>query len=245
MNTLNVSLFIKRAEEYQTKEFIINIFHKKNIGKVNEVKFIKKQNHTGKSYNGVIVSFEKWYNNNLLNEIHSAQNGTFKFNFNNSYWFINVHKEVLEVEECKEFILPTNLSDTDRIKQLEDLVKSMSSQINYIKERSERTIMEYEHKHTQQHLNNIELRVQLDEKDAEKSWIESDFKEDIETLKAENQLLSEHLERKYYECLTLKEELKEQTCMLDYTENKVQHMVLMLKELPCKEVIDTYIKEYC
>ena len=26
MNTLNVSLFIKRAEEYQTKEFIINIF---------------------------------------------------------------------------------------------------------------------------------------------------------------------------------------------------------------------------
>jgi hypothetical protein len=240
MNTLNVTLFIKRAEEYQTKEFIINIFHKKNIGKVNEVKFIKKQNHTGKSYNGVIVSFEKWYNNNLLNEIHSAQNGTFKFNFNNSYWFINVHKEVLE-----EFILPTNLSDTDRIKQLEDLVKSMSSQINYIKERSERTIMEYEHKHTQQHLNNIELRAQLDEKDAEKSWIESDFKEDIETLKAENQLLSEHLERKYYECLTLKEELKEQTCMLDYTENKVQHMVLMLKELPCKEVIDTYIKEYC
>ena len=240
MNTLNVSLFIKRAEEYQTKEFIINIFHKKNIGKVNEVKFIKKQNHTGKSYNGVIVSFEKWYNNNLLNEIHSAQNGTFKFNFNNSYWFINVHKEVLE-----EFILPTNLSDTDRIKQLEDVVKSMSSQINYIKERSERTIMEYEHKHTQQHLNNIELRAQLDEKDAEKSWIESDFKEDIETLKAENQLLSEHLERKYYECLRLKEELKEQTCMLDYTENKVQHMVLMLKELPCKEVIDTYIKEYC
>ena len=124
MNTLNVALFIKRAEEYQTKEFIINIFHKKNIGKVNDVKFIKKQNNTGKSYNGVIVSFEKWYNNNLLNEINSSQNGTFKFNFNNSYWFINVHKEVLEIEECKEFkeikeitqcISDLNLSDKERI----------------------------------------------------------------------------------------------------------------------------------
>ena len=251
MNTLNVSLFIKRAEEYQTKEFIINIFHKKNIGKVNEVKFIKKQNHTGKSYNGVIVSFEKWYNNNLLNEIQ--QNGTFKFNFNNSYWFINVHKEVLEVEECKEFkeiILPNNLSDTDRIKQLEDLVKSMSSQINYMQtkqERSERTIMDYEHKHTQQHLNNIELRAQLDDKDAERSWIESDFKEDIETLKDENQILSAHLEKKYYECLALKEELTEQTCMLVYTQNQITEMKQLLSQRvdddnhPIKE----YIKQYC
>ena len=243
MNTLNVSLFIKRAEEYQTKEFIINIFHKKNIGKVNDVKFIKKQNHTGNSYNGVIVSFEKWYNNNLLNEIQ--KNGTFKFNFNNSYWFINVHKEVLE--ECKEIILPNNLSDTDRIKQLEDLVKSMSSQINYLKERSERTIMDYEHKHTQQHLNNIELRAQLDDKDAERSWIESDFKEDIETLKDENQILSAHLEKKYYECLALKEELTEQTCMLVYTQNQITEMTQLLSQRsndddhPIKE----YIKQYC
>lgn len=248
MNTLNVSLFIKRAEEYQTKEFIINIFQKKNIGKVNEVKFIKKQNHTGKSYNGVIVSFEKWYNHNLLNEI--LKNGTFKFNFNNSYWFINVHKEVLELEECKdfkEFILPTNLSDTDRIKQLEDLVKSMSSQINYMQtkqERSERTIMEQEHTHTQQHLYNIELRAQLDDKDAEKTWIEADFKEDIETLKAENQLLSAHLEKKYYECLSLKEELTEQTCMLGYAQNQITEMKQMVLDGP-EHPIKEYIKEYC
>ena len=241
MNTLNVSLFIKRAEEYQTKEFIINIFHKKNIGKVNEVKFIKKQNHTGKSYNGVIVSFEKWYNNNLLNEIQ--QNGTFKFNFNNSYWFINVHKEVLE-----EIILPNNLSDTDRIKQLEDLVKSMSSQINYLKERSERTIMDYEHKHTQQHLNNIELRAQLDDKDAERTWIESDFKEDIESLKGENELLCAHLDRKYHECLTLKEELTEQTCMLIYTQNQITEMKQLLSQQVVHDnnhPIKEYIKQYC
>lgn len=239
MNTLNVALFIKRAEEYQTKEFIINIFHKQNIGKVNDVKFIKKQNHTGKCYNGVIVSFEKWYNHNLLNEINSAQNGTFKFNFNNSYWFINVHKEVLE-----EIILPNNLSDTDRIKQLEDLVKSMSSQMNYLKERSERTIMEYEHKYTQQHLNNIELRAQLDDKDAERSWIESDFKEDIDSLKGENQLLCAHLDRKYHECLALKEELTEQTCMLVYTQTQITEIKQLILEGP-EHPIKKYIKEYC
>ena len=245
MNTLNVALFIKRAEDYQTKEFIINIFHKKNIGKVNEVTFIKKQNHTGKTYNGVIVSFEKWYNNNLLNEINSSQNGTFKFNFNNSYWFINVHKEVLQLEECTEIILPNNnLSDADRIKQLEDLVKSMSSQINYLKERSERTIMEYEHKHTQQHLNNIELRAQLDDKDAELTWIESDFKEDIETLKGENHILSAHLEKKYYECLALKEELTEQTCMLTYTQHQITEMKQLILDGP-EHPIKEYIKQYC
>ena len=60
---MNKSLFIKRAEDYQNKEFIFNVFHKKNIGKVNDVTFIKKQNNVGKSYNGVIVTFEKWYNN--------------------------------------------------------------------------------------------------------------------------------------------------------------------------------------
>ena len=238
---MNKSLFIKRAEEYQTKEFIINVFHKKNIGKVNDVKFIKKQNPTGKSYNGVIVSFDKWYNNSLIDEI--IKNGTFKFNFNNSYWFINIHKDKEpEVEECIN--IDINLSDKDRIKQLEDLVKTMSYQMNYLKERSERIIMDYEHKDTQHHLNNIELHAKLDDKDAEQTWIEADFKEDIDTLKRENMVLCAHLEKKYYECEKLKEELKEKTCMLSYCENQITEMRHILNDVhdhPIKE----YIKEYC
>ena len=243
---MNKSLFIKRAEDYQNKEFIFNVFHKKNIGKVNDVTFIKKQNNVGKSYNGVIVTFEKWYNNSLIDEINSSQNGTVKFNFNNSYWFINLHKEpeVDNVNVNIDIDIDINLSDKDRIKQLEDLVKSMSSQMNYLKERSERIIMDYEHKHTQQHLNNIELRAQLDDKDAERTWIEADFKEDIDTLKEQNELMCAHLERKYYECEKLKEELKEKTCMLSYSENQITEMRHILNDLqdhPIKE----YIKEYC
>jgi hypothetical protein len=242
---MNKSLFIKRAEDYQNKEFIFNVFHKKNIGEVKDVTFIKKQNHTGKSYNGVIVTFKKWHNNSLIDEI--MEGGTVKFHFNNSYWFINLHKEP-EVEKVDNvnIDIDINLSDKDRIKQLEDLVKSMSSQMNYLKERSERIIMDYEHKHTQQHLNNIELRAQLDDKDAERTWIEADFKEDIDTLKTENELMCAHLERKYYECEVLREELKEKTCMLSYSENQITEMRNILNDNDLQDhPIKEYIKQYC
>ena len=247
MNT-NVTIFIKRAEENQTKEFIINVFHKNNIGKVKDIKFIKKQNNTGKSYNGVIVIFEKLNNITIFNEMNASRDGSIKFYFNNSqYWFITTRNENV-LPKCEEIItIDASLSDKERIKQLEDLVKSMSSQINY-----EKNMMEYEHKDTQHHLYNIELHAKLDDKDIERSWIEADFKEDIDTLKTENQLLRSHLERKYYECEQLREDLKEQTCMLSYTENQVVSMKDMLNEvslninneLPIKQVIDTYIKEY-
>jgi hypothetical protein len=258
MNTeRNVTIFIKRAEDYQTKEFIINVFHKHNIGKVKDVEFIKKQNNTGKSYNGVIVIFEKLNNITIFNEMNASRDGSIQFYFNNSqYWFITTpNKNVLP--KCQEIItIDASLSDKERIKQLEDLVKSMSSQINYMQtkqEQSERNMMEYEHKDTQHHLYNIELQAKLDDKDIEQTWIEADFKEDIDILKTENEALRSHLKRKYYECEQLREELKEQTCMLSYAENQVVSMKHILNdvslnvndELPIKQVIDAYIKEYC
>ena len=113
----NVSLFIKRAEEYQTKEFIIEAFSSNNIGNVIDVKFIKKQGNYGKSYNGVVVIFEKWNMNRLvqklLNEMSTSSDGTTKFYFNqNRYWFVNVHKQ--KNVECEEVAsvdsaLPDNL----------------------------------------------------------------------------------------------------------------------------------------
>lgn len=245
---MNKSLFIKRAEEYQTKEFIINVFHKKNIGKVNDVTFIKKQNNVGKSYNGVIVTFEKWYNNSLIDEINSSQNGTLKFNFNNSYWFINVHKEPEQEPLNIDINSQLDCSIEERIKQLEDLVKSMSSKINYMQtrqERSERSMMDYEHKDTQHHLNNIELHAKLEDKDVEQTWIEADFKEDIDTLTSENFILRSHLERKYYECEQLREELKEKTCMLSYTENQITEMKQLLRPDDDNHPIKEYIKQYC
>lgn len=114
----NVALFIKRAEEYQTKEFIVEAFASKNIGKVRDIKFIKKYNDFGKSYNGAIVIFERWNMNTLVetlfNEMSTSPNGTTRFYFNDyRYWIINVHRQKLP--ECEEITtVDASLSEKEK-----------------------------------------------------------------------------------------------------------------------------------
>jgi hypothetical protein len=171
METFNtVSLFIKRAEEFQTEEFIIQAFHENNVGKVSHVKFIKKQNDNGVSYNGAIIIFEEWYSNKLterlLNEMSHSSDGTTKFYFNRSrYWFITVHQKKNPDTEKKIFVDPS-LPTEERIRQLESLVQTMASQMHYqeIKQqKNEAIIMECEQKHSRSHLLNIELKSQLED----------------------------------------------------------------------------------
>ena len=90
-----ISLFIKRAEEYQTEEFIAKMFKSNEIGKVSNVKFIQKQNN-GMNYNGAIVNFEEWNDNKsvkkLLYDMSCSIDGTTKFYFNSrNYWILKVH----------------------------------------------------------------------------------------------------------------------------------------------------------
>ncbi len=219
----NVALFIKRAEEYQTKEFIIEAFDSNNIGKVKDVKFIKKQNDTGTNYNGVIVIFERWNMNRLVetlfSEMAASPDGTTKFYFNPyRYWIINVHRQKLP--ECEETtIVDSSLSDKDKISKLEELVKSMSTQMFYMQnrqEKSERTIMDFEHKEIRHHLINVELRSQLEEKDLEKKWAEDKLNEEIAKLREENEMLRARLAfsaidlvRKDTQCEKLEEEAEE------------------------------------
>jgi hypothetical protein len=166
----NVALFIKRAEEYQTKEFIVEAFASNHIGKVKDVIFITKHNNFGKRYNGVIVFFERWNMNELVqtlfDEMSVSPDGTTQFYFDSHrYWIINVHREILP--ECNEHtIVDSSLPDKERIEQLEALVKSMSAQLFYMQtkqEREERYRMELEHKDTRHQLINSELRSQIDQ----------------------------------------------------------------------------------
>jgi hypothetical protein len=165
-----VSLFIKRAEEFQTEEFIIQAFNENNIGKVSNVKFIKKQNENGASYNGVIVNFEEWYSNNiterLLNEMSSSLDGTTKFYFNRSrYWIITVHQKKNADTEKRIYVDPS-LPNEERIRQLESLVQTMACQIHYQEtklQKNEIIMMEYEQKHSRSHLLNIDLMSQLED----------------------------------------------------------------------------------
>ena len=238
----NVSLFIKRAEEYQTKEFIIEAFSSNNIGNVIDVKFIKKQGNYGKSYNGVVVIFEKWNMNRLvqklLNEMSTSSDGTTKFYFNqNRYWFVNVHKQ--KNVECEEVAsVDSALPDKERIDKLEELVQSMSSQIYYMQtntEKTERTIMDLNHKETVHHLVNMELRCQLNEKDIERKWSENKLKEQLEKMQKENEILRYQLVFNKIEMAkkdllveNLQQEVRDTDSMLTFLENQCQALKQIL-----------------
>ena len=96
----NISLYIKRAEQHHTKEFIEAAFASNKIGQVRELQFIKKTDTNGREYNGVIVMFEYWNMNilvkNLMDQMAVSQDGTTRFTFDSykgRYWIVNVYKQ--------------------------------------------------------------------------------------------------------------------------------------------------------
>lgn len=174
----NISLYIKRADLYQTKEYIINVFASNNIGIVKEVKFIEKTDGFSRAYNGAIVIFERWFMNakvrQLLDEMGTSMDGTTKFtyDYHGHFWFINVHKPVVPESETIPAVDPS-LPDKQRIDELEKLVQSMAAQMHYNQlrqERTERQLMEVEEKQSHQALCNMELRFQLEDKDMVIEW---------------------------------------------------------------------------
>lgn len=244
MNTfMNAALFIKRAEENQTKEFIMKAFKKSNIGTVREVTFIKKNNN-GVVYNGVVVIFEKWnmnkYVESLFNKMSESPDGTTRFYFEpKRYWIVNVHKQ--QLPECEEsIIVDSNLSDKERIKQLEATISSMSAQIYYMQtnnERNERRMMTYEQNNIQQHLINTELQCQLEIKDMEKIWIEEERQKEIQKLKNENVCLrascslletdvAKHLKKEQ----ALKQDVEDLNNIVAYLENQLDDMSEMISK---------------
>lgn len=171
----NISLYIKRADLYCTKEYIIYTFASNNIGTVKDVIFIKKTDSIGREYNGAIVIFECWFMNakvtKMFDDMDSSIDGTAKFINEHSgrYWFINVYKPIIKESEVFATV-DASLPDKVRIDELEKLVKSLAVQMHYNQlrqERTERQLMEVEEKQSHQALCNMELRFQLEDKDIE------------------------------------------------------------------------------
>lgn len=244
----NISLYIKRAESFHTKEFITEAFASNKIGIVKDVQFIKKCSDLGKEYNGAIVTFETWFMNSnvtqLLNQMGSSVDGTTKFTYdgyNRRYWFINVYKTPttdLEVELNKTINIEPTLSDKERIKELEKLVMSMSVQIHYMQtneEKYERQLMDYEEKHTYDCFYNMELKSQINEKEWEKEWEKEELQKQIEILKKQNDQLTCRLVglsidgvKKEKEIETLKQELYDEQCIMSYVEEQANEMREMI-----------------
>lgn len=239
----NISLYIKRAESHHTKDFITRAFASNNIGKVRDVKFIQKTSDYGKDYNGAIVIFEHWNMNpivtQLLDNMNSSLDGTTKFTFdpiNNRYWFIHVYKNHFpEYEEITT--VDPNLPDKERIKELEILVKSMTAQIHYMQirqEKSEKQMMDFEHKHTQSWLYNLELKAQNEDKYMEIKWLEDDLEKSYE----ENNILRSRLViqeinsiQKEKECEYLTQCLHDEKSILNFVEQEANEMRLIIKNI--------------
>lgn len=173
MSINNISLYIKRANLCCTKDYINNIFMNNKIGIVKDVKFVKKNDNSGKEYNGIIVIFERWFMNanvtKLLNDIDTSSDGTAKFIYdhNGRYWYINIYKPVIPESVIINVVDPS-LPDNKRIEELEKLVQSMSAQLQhfqYQQEITERKLMEIEEKHSYYFLCNMDLRFQLEDKE--------------------------------------------------------------------------------
>jgi hypothetical protein len=243
MNSIkNVVLYIKRAETFHTKEFIIDAFSSNNIGKVRDVRFIQKRGDYGKDYNGVVVIFERWNLNSgvkqLFNQMSDSPDGTTKFTYdynNRRYWIINVYKPQIPENEEITAVDPS-LPDKERIKELENLVKSMTVQMHYLQtrqEKTERQLMQAEHDDTQTRLYNMELRYLVEDSEMDKKWAEEDLQETIkhtESLRCLNARMSIDLGRKQNECDGLKQELLDEKCILNYIQEQAIEMRDMVKE---------------
>lgn len=250
-NITNISLYIKRAEPFHTKEFITEAFSSNNIGKVRDVTFIKKVGDYGKDYNGVIVTFDQWCMNSkvkkLIDDMNSSIDGTTKFTFDlnkQRYWIINILKpkfeniEETEIPELNNINL--NISEKERILELENLVKSMSAQMHYMQLRQEKTeklLMEHEHNETQYWVNNFELRSQLEEKDIEFKYYENKFNENINKYQEENESLKcrvaclaiENI-KKDREIEEVRQQLYDESNVLAFVEEQANEMRNMLKQ---------------
>jgi hypothetical protein len=200
----NISLYIKRADLYCSKEFICNVFERSNIGIVKDVKFIKKTDGVGREYNGVIVIFERWFMNTivtkLLDDMASSLDGTTKFIYeyhSGRYWYINVYKHVVLESQTIPAVDPT-LPDNERINKLENLVQTMAAQLHYMQlkqEKTERQLMEVEEKQSRYALCNMELRFKLEDKDMEMEWLKQDNEKALQDAKHETIILKGRLER--------------------------------------------------
>ena len=240
----NISLFIKRAELHQNEEYIRNIFAQKNIGVVDTLNFIKKHSENGKEYNGVIVTFKYWFSNDytksLINQLTTKTNdGLVKLFIEKSvYWYVSIHQKKMEINKCDELQkIDANLSDKDKIKQLELLVNNLSTQLYYMQkkqETNEQMLMTNECKNMKHHIYNVELEHSI----LEINILNEELKEENELLKKENEqlmknnnALNEYIGYKNEEIVMLKQETNDLYLMNNYNENMIEELQNKLNEL--------------
>jgi hypothetical protein len=209
----NIVLYIKRAEKHHTMEFITETFASNNIGQVNDIKFIEKNDNNGNKYNGAIVSFKRLNMNStvkmLMDQMEASKDGTTKFTFDrkmNRYWFISVFAKNNEVkakeavEDCDEIqSIDPNLSDKDHIIELEAMVQTLAAESYYLRltqQKNEQKIKEMQQEYHKLFMSNVELQTQLDEEKRERMFDEERFQNASNKMTQCNAYLMSELSKK-------------------------------------------------
>lgn len=190
MSSPIINLYIKRAQANHNKQFIAQAFEDNEIGKVKDIRIIKKNTDFGE-YNAIIVIFECLYMNSnvtkLLEEMEKSEDGSTKFTFDEKkgkYWHINIYKrpipEYEENEEIAELKTKKKLTDKERIAELERIVHSMMVNAYYVSLKEQKyklRIEELEHDNTRAQLVNLELENRMEEIETMNRYLEEEVDE--------------------------------------------------------------------
>jgi len=245
MSTSTLSLYIKRAEVYHTREYITNAFCNQQYGIVKDITFIKKTSDLGKEYNGVIVTFERWFVNEIVNKLWTQLSNSvdktakiFHDSFGQKFWFaIEYHNSSINNSNVDNTQISSlsnidlTLSDADKVKKLEELVKTMEAKIqimNIKTEKFEKEIMNYEDDYTFQNLLLLELKCQLREKDEEIEVLNNNHIKEVHNLQCKLACSSIELIKKENECNGLRQSLLESQSIITFIECQANEMRDML-----------------
>ena len=191
--------FIKRTELHHTTEYIKNVFS--DIGMVEKVDFISKQNDKGQKYNGAIVECTSLsYSpkcSNILKQLENPQEPFVKLFHNTKYfWLIGKHKEnthMIKTETETEQQTKTETSINEYLWENDDrlddnamiYLRVMKRQVEKLKlekdilefqsEKKERASMSAEHEQMQQWLYAKDRDSTIVFKDAELEWAKEEF----------------------------------------------------------------------
>jgi hypothetical protein len=227
MSVKNISLYIIRAEIYQSKEYIMNALHTQGYGKPKSVEFYPKENERGQKYNGAVVYFEKWYMNKhteqLLTKIVDSEETAVIYHSKPKYWNVKEHRQpvahsattVIEKQEETESQLAQmveSMSIGEKNTYYEDVINSLKMQLLLEQKKSEKQeqlIMEYEEKHDKDWYQNMKLHSKIDDLELELS-IQSEENYSLREINEELEHEVKHLENELYEYENMVEYYKSQ-----------------------------------
>jgi hypothetical protein len=177
MNTPNISIYIRRAEINQSESYIKSVIEN-NYGLVSTIEFKNKKNEQGMEYNGVVIYFKQWFNNDkvkqLFNDLNNTTEKISKIIHNsksNKYWIVNVHTTPSIANLNNLTILNIeHLSQSEQIIELTNIVHSISSQLQFLQtkcENNEKILQQTLHDNTLYHMKNDDLAWEIEQKNDE------------------------------------------------------------------------------